>query len=476
MSVKRNYILQLSNSLLNIAFPLITFPYAAKILDPTGIGEVQYVFSYALYFSILAGLGIPIYGIKIVSEKKNKGESIKRVTGELLVIGIISSIIASIIFYFLAQFLFDWKSNNLRLIFASSLVWLSILNLDWLFSGLEKFKTLALRSLIVKLIVVGFLFAKVNSSSDLLEYLTFLILTYILGYAYNFYFLVFEIKPSFKGLNLKQHISPLLLILSMTIATTVYTTLDMVFLGYFSSYEEVGIYTAAVKFAKVSIPVLASMSIVLIPKISGTQLFADDHSHNLLKKSFSFSSLIAIPISVGIWVLRYEIIILFSGETFISGVTSLAILSFAPLFIGFGHFAAYQILLPLNRNRALFASTFVGMLFFVMISFILIPSYGAKGVSIANISTEILVTVGYFMFIPKHILQSLPWIKIFKAFLTASLFYPIYLIISSIDGLNTISVFCLTILSCTSLYFLIQMVLWKDYIVKSSFDKLIKRN
>jgi O-antigen/teichoic acid export membrane protein len=50
--MRKNIIYNILLSLTNILFPLISFPYAARILGPKGIGEVQFVMSFAQYFSI----------------------------------------------------------------------------------------------------------------------------------------------------------------------------------------------------------------------------------------------------------------------------------------------------------------------------------------------------------------------------------------------------------------------------------------
>ena len=62
--MKKNYFYNLLLSVVNILFPILSFPYASHILGPVGIGKVQFVISFAQYFALLAAIGIPIYGIK----------------------------------------------------------------------------------------------------------------------------------------------------------------------------------------------------------------------------------------------------------------------------------------------------------------------------------------------------------------------------------------------------------------------------
>ena len=59
-SVKFNFIM---NSILTASamiFPIITYPYVSRILQPEGIGTVSFANSVITYFSMFAQLGIPM--------------------------------------------------------------------------------------------------------------------------------------------------------------------------------------------------------------------------------------------------------------------------------------------------------------------------------------------------------------------------------------------------------------------------------
>ena len=58
-SVKFNMIMNAILTMSNIIFPLITFPYATRILLPAGMGKISFAKSVVAYFSMFAQLGIP---------------------------------------------------------------------------------------------------------------------------------------------------------------------------------------------------------------------------------------------------------------------------------------------------------------------------------------------------------------------------------------------------------------------------------
>lgn len=73
-SLKFNSVVNLIKTILGIIFPLITFPYASRVLGATGIGKVDYANSISNYFILFASLGIATYtireGAKVRDDKK----------------------------------------------------------------------------------------------------------------------------------------------------------------------------------------------------------------------------------------------------------------------------------------------------------------------------------------------------------------------------------------------------------------------
>ncbi len=82
-SIKRNALLNIIRTSLSIIFPLITFPYATRILQPEGIGKAQFSSSIISYFVMIAGLGIGIYGIRETAKRRDNAEDLTQITKEL---------------------------------------------------------------------------------------------------------------------------------------------------------------------------------------------------------------------------------------------------------------------------------------------------------------------------------------------------------------------------------------------------------
>lgn len=462
MSIKKNYGFNLFNALLNIAFPIISFPYAARILSPEGIGKTMFIFSFAQYFALIAAFGIPIYGVKVVAAAAHNQKALNKVSSELISLSGIITLTVLAIYLLCVSSIPRFQPDLPAYIVAGVLVAFSVLNVDWFFGGIEKFKWIALRALAVKSLSLVLLFVLVQNGEDTFGYLIFLLFLYVGNYIVNFFLLTTKVTIRWTLKGVKVHFMPLLMIFSMTLATTIYTTLDTVLLGFLSNETQVGLYTAAVKLAKVSIPIMTSLGVVVIPRAMHMMRNQDLTGQlKLYQKSFAFIAFLAIPISLGIYATGEEAILLFSGQAFSPAGAGVKVLALLPLLIGIGHFVAFQILIPFDKNKGMFVATFIGMLVFAVLSFTLIPSYGSTGMAWANLSTELVVTLCYFLFVPAGIWKQLPWKELPKALVIALFFLPIHWGIQSMN-LTAGPTFGLSVLLCGTFYLAAQHYFFKN--------------
>lgn len=63
-SLKINALLNSISSIMAIIFPLITYPYATRVLQAENLGRVNFASSTISYFSLIAVLGITSYAAR----------------------------------------------------------------------------------------------------------------------------------------------------------------------------------------------------------------------------------------------------------------------------------------------------------------------------------------------------------------------------------------------------------------------------
>lgn len=465
--MKKNYLYNLLLSIVNILFPILSFPYASRILGPGGIGKVQMVVSFAQFFALIALLGIPIYGVQEIARARHDKHKLATAFSELVIINIITSVLVSLV-YLVVVMMFPFFRSNLHLYYmAVILVLFGFSFIDWFYSGLEEFKVIALRSVLIKLLALIFLYVFVKTATDFLFYFYIMLFSLLGNNMISLMMVSKRTSFKFRNLDLKRHIKPLLYIFGTTMAASMYTILDTVLLGFLSEEKSVGLYTAAIKLCKIVLPFITSTGIILIPNLAKN--VSDNNPEEvqrLLDKSFHFISFFSVPICMGLLILAPEFINVFSGAKFQDGIKTMQILSLLPILIGFGYFFAFQILVPHGKNRDMFLSVIGGMCIGFLLNFILVPLLKDKGAAIANVVSEILVTASYFYYVQKHFSFSFQWTLLFKALVAALPFLPLALLIRSFE-LNVILTLLSSIAGSAILYFAIQYLVFRDrYIFK----------
>ena len=128
-------------------------------------------------------------------------------------------------------------------------------NVDWFFSGREKFKLVTLRTLAAKIIALGGLFIFVRTREDIIPYLILTVAANLSSQIWNFvYMLKTEVRLRLKQLQIKKHLNAVLVLFASNIAISVYTMLSTLILGFLSDYTQVGYYTSAMKASTIVLP------------------------------------------------------------------------------------------------------------------------------------------------------------------------------------------------------------------------------
>lgn len=169
-SLKKNGVFNAIKTLMSVLFPLITFPYASRILGPSGIGKVNFASSIVSYFLMLAMLGISNYGIREAGRYRNDKEKLSKFVKEILSINLISSVIAYTFLFasiYLVPAFFEYRK---LIIISSASILFTVVGVEWLFYAMEDLVSVSIRSFIFQILSLVLLFVFVRTSEDYINY------------------------------------------------------------------------------------------------------------------------------------------------------------------------------------------------------------------------------------------------------------------------------------------------------------------
>lgn len=314
MSIKKNLAYNISLNILNVLFPVITVPYVSRVLNPEGIGLANFAITYVSYFALFAALGISIYGVREIAKLKDRTDKISQIFSELFKITLISTLLVSAVFI-LTLYLVPQLAADRKILLVSGLtLFFTPVAIDWYFAGLEQFKLITLRSVIIKLLCIAGLFLFVRTKQDVIIYVLLNVLAVVAGNTWNILYATRKgLKIKLTGIRTKPHLKPMLILFSSVLAVSIFVMLDTLMLGFMCTYEEVGFYTSAAKIAKLFIPIFSSLGIVLLPRLSyNRQNNKETENSFLLQKSFDFTIFLTVPAMFGLFLLASRFVPFFS--------------------------------------------------------------------------------------------------------------------------------------------------------------------
>lgn len=388
-SLGKNSVMNFIKTLLGLLFPLITFPYASRVLGVGGIGRVNFANSIINYFVLIAGLGIANYAIREGAKIRDNHQAMNKFCTEMLLINTISTGVAytGLLLLFLLPSFQAYK--DLLLLFSSTILF-NIIGVNWLFNIYEEFTYITIRTFLLQLVSLGSLFLFVKTKADYLTYAGILVISSVGANVFNIIYSQRFVRffPKCKY-ELQKHIKPILIVFGISVTSTIYLNLDMTMLGLMSGDYEVGLYTAATKLNKVVCNVLASVSIVFLPRLSYyVKQKRKEDFNRLVDRAFYYILGFTIPAAMGMLMLSKEIIIIFSGNSFINAAPTLMIKAPNIILSVLNGFIAIQLFMPLNKEKISFYATFSGAVANCFLNYYMIPLKGAEGAAIATILSE----------------------------------------------------------------------------------------
>ena len=298
-SVKFNLIMNAILTLSGFIFPLITFPYVSRILLPEGTGKVDFATSVISYFSLFATLGVPTYGIRACAKVRDNKTELSRVVQELLIINLSLTLVVYIMYIWAVINVDRMNSDKTLFIVMGSSILFTTLGVEWMYKGLEQYSYITIRSVLFKFAALILMFLFVHRKED---YIIYGGITIFAGVGSNFLNFInlkkyIYLRPV-RLYDFKRHVKPVIIFFAMSVATTIYTNLDKVMLGFMTTDIEVGYYGAAVKIKMILATIVSSLGPVLLPR--ATYYIEHDKTKEfkeIVKKSIRFVWVLSVPVT-----------------------------------------------------------------------------------------------------------------------------------------------------------------------------------
>lgn len=473
-SVKVNYILNLINTGTQMLFPLITFPYVCRVIEADGIGQINFFQSIISYISLFTCLGIPMYAIREIARDRSDVVQMNRTAMEILLLHSMLTLVGYAIVAILCLTVPQIQVNIPLFLILSLTIFFTAIGCEWFYQGIEDFKYITIRGLIIKTVSVVLLFIFVKSKTDLLYYGCYTVFGVLGGNIFNFFRLrkyIHRENIIFSELHIKRHVKPVLKVFSFSVVTSIYLQLNTVLLGFLKNALAVGYFAAATKVMQMLLTMSACLGSVMMPRAS--HLIAEnkeDEFNRLIQKSYDFTLAIALPMTIGLIFCAPSLITALCGVKFEHSILPSQIIAPIILMVAISNVFGIQVLFPKGKINIVTLCCGIGAIADLILNLCLIPFFSYIGTSIAYLGAEVATTISMYFIGRRYI----PIIYFKKSHLTYAL--GCVVMAFALYGLSLLQLPTFTILllqgCCGVLAYFIILCICKDEMLVQILSKI----
>ncbi len=415
-SIKRNVAYKFLLTVSTYIMGFITFPYISRVFGVEKLGLVNFVDNTVNYFLLFATMGISLLGVREIATVKNSREECSKVFSSILGLNFVFTA-ATLAVYFvlvacvpkLSQYSQLFYIGSAKILFTSFLI-------EWFFTGIENFRYITLRSLLIKTLYIASIFIFVKRQDQYPLYFILTVATVVVNaiinivYARKYVDIVPKELFSFKylGSNVTLGIN--------SIVTSMYLTFNVMYLGFVASNTQVGYYTAAFKLYSVILAFFSAFTSVMLPRMSALHTGGEQETfQKLISKSLSVVIALSAPIIIYTEMMAPQIIDLLSGAGYEGAVLPMRIIMPAILFVGIAQVLVVQLLIPLKKDSLLLKVYILSALVGLAINIFAVHKIQSVGSAIVLLTAEGLAALLFILYVRRNRLADFSFRSVAKS-------------------------------------------------------------
>lgn len=415
MGIKKNVLYASLLTASNYIFPLLVYPYVARVLGVANIGLCNFIDSVINYFILFSMMGMTIMGNRQMASDRARNIPLDNSFSNLFTLNAISTLVALGLLTACTLTIPELRANQKLMWFGAVKVLSNFFLIEWFYKGIEDFKYITLRTIFVKSLYVVSIFLLVRNSEDYYLYYLLTVLMVTGNALINTVHSGKFVHLRFKHIKLKGLVKPFFLLGVYMLVTSLCTSFNVVYLGFMTDDTQVGYYTTATKLYSIFLAFFTGLTSVMLPRMSNlVSLNKHDEFKELLSKTtlllFSFS----LPVIIFSVIFSPQIVTLLAGPGYDGAVLPMRIVMPLMLIIGYEQIVVIQGLMPLHRDKNIMINACCGAAVSLLLNLLLVHKLLSVGSAISWISSEFTIMVLSQIVIFKYMKISFPFIQLGK--------------------------------------------------------------
>ena len=402
-SIKKNFayksVLTLSTYLINF----ITFPYVARVLGVERIGLVNFVDNTVNYFLLFATMGVGLLGVREIAAVKEDKKRRDQVYSSVLALNLLFTLVSLGIYLLCVVTIPKLCQYDELFYIGTAKILFTVFLVEWFFTGVENFRYITLRIILIKVLYIISVFLFVRDTSDYRLYFILTVGVVVLNALINQLYIRKFVRVRWNNIQLFKYFKQNVTLGIYTLMTSMYLTFNVMYLGLVSNNTEVGYYTTAFKLYSVVLGFFTAFTNVMLPRMSSLLANGEkDRFQELVNRSFSVMSTCCIPLILCSMIMAPQIVYILSGPGYEGAILPMRIIMPAAFAVGVAQVLAIQVLMPMKKDKVLLVASIIGAVVSLLINLLVVPSVESVGSAIVLVCSEAVVTGTYVIYVLLH--------------------------------------------------------------------------
>lgn len=402
-SIKKNFayksVLTLSTYLINF----ITFPYVARVLGVERIGLVNFVDNTVNYFLLFATMGVGLLGVREIAAVKEDKKRRDQVYSSVLALNLLFTLVSLGIYLLCVVTIPKLCQYDELFYIGTAKILFTVFLVEWFFTGVENFRYITLRSILIKVLYMISVFLFVRDTSDYRLYFILTVGVVVLNALINQLYIREFVRVRWNNIQLFKCLKQNVTLGIYTLMTSMYLTFNVMYLGLVSNNTEVGYYTTAFKLYSVVLGFFTAFTNVMLPRMSSLLANGEkDRFQELVNRSFSVMSTCCIPLILCSMIMAPQIVYILSGPGYEGAILPMRIIMPAAFAVGVAQVLAIQVLMPMKKDKVLLVASIIGAVVSLLINLLVVPYIESVGSAVVLLCSEAVVTGAYLWYVLSH--------------------------------------------------------------------------
>ena len=402
-SIKKNFayksVLTLSTYLINF----ITFPYVARVLGVERIGLVNFVDNTVNYFLLFATMGVGLLGVREIAAVKEDKKRRDQVYSSVLALNLLFTLVSLGIYLLCVVTIPKLCQYDELFYIGTAKILFTVFLVEWFFTGVENFRYITLRSILIKVLYIISVFLFVRDTSDYRLYFILTVGVVVLNALINQLYIREFVRVRWNNIQLFKYLKQNVTLGIYTLMTSMYLTFNVMYLGLVSNNTEVGYYTTAFKLYSAVLGFFTAFTNVMLPRMSSLLANGEkDRFQELVNRSFSVMSTCCIPLILCSMIMAPQIVYILSGPGYEGAILPMRIIMPAAFAVGVAQVLAIQVLMPMKKDKVLLVASIIGAVVSLLINLLVVPYIESVGSAVVLLCSEAVVTGAYLWYVLSH--------------------------------------------------------------------------